>query len=347
MTVLSSCPTGGSVQYANPGNAPERQHLEETSDFGDLCDSSQNPVDVTVQHFTVKTEKEENHSGFNQDGCQHSAGKHTQLSAEFSMDDREHQLWSSIMEINQIDAGFPDFSSMVDEYSNTFPEHADHNVVSNESKSNASVSQSSTQRQCNGIYNGDFQKDVAPSSVFQGRAQGGLLQQERQREQHIFQQRNSLQVANLRQPSENSESSTATEKPQSQNTFTSGSYQTSTQQKTQSGTARGYVCSLCGKTYSFLHQFKMHQHDHKRKRAFWCAVCGKTFQCSSHLSIHHRTHTGEKPYSCTQCGKRFTQQSSLRVHQRAHSGERPYSCTQCGKTFILMHHLKRHRIVHS
>uniref|UniRef100_A0A667YEW0 C2H2-type domain-containing protein n=1 Tax=Myripristis murdjan TaxID=586833 RepID=A0A667YEW0_9TELE len=116
---------------------------------------------------------------------------------------------------------------------------------------------------------------------------------------------------------------------------------------TNSGTARCYVCAQCGKTFGRLHQFKLHQQSHKRKRAFWCTVCGKSFQCSSHLSIHHRTHTGEKPYGCGQCGKRFTQQSSLRVHQRTHSGERPYSCSQCGKTFILMHHLKRHRIIHT
>uniref|UniRef100_A0A8C9ZZB9 C2H2-type domain-containing protein n=1 Tax=Sander lucioperca TaxID=283035 RepID=A0A8C9ZZB9_SANLU len=101
------------------------------------------------------------------------------------------------------------------------------------------------------------------------------------------------------------------------------------------------------KTFGRLHQFKLHQQSHKRKRAFWCTVCGKSFQCSSHLSIHHRTHTGEKPYGCGQCGKRFTQQSSLRVHQRTHSGERPYSCSLCGKSFILMHHLKRHRIIHT
>uniref|UniRef100_A0A673AAS8 C2H2-type domain-containing protein n=1 Tax=Sphaeramia orbicularis TaxID=375764 RepID=A0A673AAS8_9TELE len=72
---------------------------------------------------------------------------------------------------------------------------------------------------------------------------------------------------------------------------------------------RDFTCSVCDNR---LHQFKLHQQSHKRKRAFWCTVCGKSFQCSSHLSIHHRTHTGEKPYGCGQCGKRFTQQSSLR-----------------------------------
>uniref|UniRef100_A0A671VH47 C2H2-type domain-containing protein n=1 Tax=Sparus aurata TaxID=8175 RepID=A0A671VH47_SPAAU len=132
----------------------------------------------------------------------------------------------------------------------------------------------------------------------------------------------------LREPDDLPErETTAGERPavtSSHNTFTTGSYAS---HRPLSGMARGYVCSQCGKTFSRLHQFKLHQQSHKRKRAFWCTVCGKNFQCSSHLSIHHRTHTGEKPYGCGQCGKRFTQQSSLRVHQRTHSGERPYSCS--------------------
>uniref|UniRef100_A0A3P9MUR5 C2H2-type domain-containing protein n=1 Tax=Poecilia reticulata TaxID=8081 RepID=A0A3P9MUR5_POERE len=96
------------------------------------------------------------------------------------------------------------------------------------------------------------------------------------------------------------------------NPFTTSCFYTHAPQKPVS---RGYACSQCGKSFSRLHQFKLHQQSHRRKRTFWCSVCGKSFQCSSHLSIHHRTHTGEKPYGCGQCGKRFTQQSSLRVHQ--------------------------------
>ncbi|XP_040910541.1 zinc finger protein interacting with ribonucleoprotein K-like isoform X2 [Toxotes jaculatrix] len=308
-----------------------------------------NPGHISGLHFTVKTEKEENRSGFSQDGCQHSVGKQTQLAADFAMDERENQLWSSIIEGNDIDAGFPDFSSVVEEYSNTFPDHSDTHMVSNTSKS-TSVQQPSSQRACNGIYNSECQKDVPQSSSFQTRPQDALSQEDRQKEQ-MYSQRNTSHVTHLRQSDEHPERDTAAgDRPvvtHSHNTFTPSSYHTHTSHKPFSGAARGYVCSQCGKTFGRLHQFKLHQQSHKRKRAFWCAVCGKSFQCSSHLSIHHRTHTGEKPYGCGQCGKRFTQQSSLRVHQRTHSGERPYSCSQCGKTFILMHHLKRHRIIHT
>ncbi|KAM9349543.1 uncharacterized protein ABDE67_009271 [Symphorus nematophorus] len=360
----SAVPIGPALQYPNPAaNAPESQQLEEnpqlnhsdvtrpkTSEFGDLYTSGQLAGDISGLQFTVKTEKEENRSGFSQDRCQHSGGKQTQLTADFSMDERENQLWSSIIEGNDIDAGFPDFSSVVEEYSNTFPDHSDPQVVSNATKQ-ASVQQLSSQRPCNGIYNSEYQKDAPQSSSFQPRPQSAQSQQDRQKEQ-TYSQRNPSHVAHLRQPDEHAEREAAVsgDRPvitSSHNTFTPGSFPSHAPHRPPSGITRGYVCSQCGKTFGRLHQFKLHQQSHKRKRAFWCTVCGKNFQCSSHLSIHHRTHTGEKPYGCGQCGKRFTQQSSLRVHQRTHSGERPYSCSLCGKTFILMHHLKRHRIIHT
>uniref|UniRef100_A0A3B3YUB9 C2H2-type domain-containing protein n=1 Tax=Poecilia mexicana TaxID=48701 RepID=A0A3B3YUB9_9TELE len=243
-----------------------------------------------------------------------------------------HQLWSSLIEGNEIDAGFPDFSSVVEEYSSSFSEHSDAtNMASNTSKSPG------VQEPCNGVYGGEYQKD-AQLSHFQPRAQ------DKQKEQ-LFLQRSGSQLGPPQEERQREagaeDGANATQPP---NAFTTSCFYTHAPQKPIS---RGYACSQCGKSFSRLHQFKLHQQSHRRKRTFWCSVCGKSFQCSSHLSIHHRTHTGEKPYGCGQCGKRFTQQSSLRVHQRTHSGERPYSCSQCGKSFIMMHHLKRHRIIHT
>lgn len=352
----SAGPIGPVAQYPNPANVPENQQLEEdrrsevvrqkASEFGDLFNSGQLAGDISGLQFTVKTEKEEERPGFGQDRCQHSAGKQAQLAADFSMDERENQLWSSIIEGDDIDASFPDFSSVVEEYSSTFSDHSEAHVVSNATKP-AGVQQLSSQRPCNGIYSSEYQKDAPQSSGFQPRPQGAPPQPDRQKEQ-IYPQRNPSHVSHLQQPEEQPEREPAAgDRPvvtPSHNSFTAGGFHS---HKPLSGVSRGYVCSQCGKTFGRLHQFKLHQQSHKRKRAFWCTVCGKNFQCSSHLSIHHRTHTGEKPYGCGQCGKRFTQQSSLRVHQRTHSGERPYSCSLCGKTFILMHHLKRHRIIHT
>lgn len=230
------------------------------------------------------------------------------------MDEQSSHLWSSIIDENDIESGFPEFSSVVDEYSNAYSE------TEVASKSN-NVQQVQSQRACNGLYNNEYQKtqtDNFPISLLQ----------DGQREVN---DRPSQSSSNLYAP----------------NSSSNIHHHNNLQNKTLSGQLRSYVCMQCGKAFGRLHQFKLHQQCHKRKRAFWCAFCGKGFQCSSHLSIHHRTHTGEKPYVCGQCGKRFTQQSSLRVHQRTHSGERPYSCSQCGKSFILMHHLKRHRVIHT
>ncbi|XP_068604912.1 zinc finger protein 91-like [Brachionichthys hirsutus] len=343
------------LRYPSAADAPETRRLVENchSDgarrrnpaFGGLYNSVQLAGDIASLQFTVKTEKGEDRSGFGQDRCQHGAGKQTQLPPDFAMNERENQLWSSIIEGDDIDAGFPDFSSVVEEYSNTFPDPSDAHMTSSAAKS-AGAQQLTPQRACNGIYGGEFQKEVPPSSSFQPRGteslHGGPKEQ-------MFLQRHPPHAAHLRQ-SHGDRDAAAEDGPITtppHNALTPGGFAPHAAHKPPPGTARCYVCSLCGKTFGRLHQFKLHQQSHKRKRAFWCTVCGKNFQCSSHLSIHHRTHTGEKPYGCGQCGKRFTQQSSLRVHQRTHSGERPYSCSLCGKTFILMHHLKRHRIIHT
>ncbi|KAM4729136.1 uncharacterized protein FYW61_011900 [Anableps anableps] len=333
----SSVAIGNAVQYP----AQESQQVahsdvtrHKSAEFSGPFNSGQQPVDLSSLQFTVKTEKEEDQRSFRQDGCLHRVGKQTPAAVDYPVDERESQLWSSIIEGSEIDTGFPDFSSVVEEYSSSFSEHSDAtNMASNTSKSPG------VQEQCNGIYGGEYQKD-AQLSHFQPRAPAALPQQ-----------RSSSHAAQLGQPQEEPEREEGAEDApnvtQPANAFTTSCFYPHPPQKPITPASRGYSCSQCGKSFNRLHQFKLHQQSHKRKRTFWCSVCGKSFQCSSHLSIHHRTHTGEKPYGCGQCGKRFTQQSSLRVHQRTHSGERPYSCSQCGKSFILMHHLKRHRIIHT
>ncbi|KAM9719848.1 uncharacterized protein ACNS7B_020503 [Menidia menidia] len=315
---ISDSSRGAALQYHGaPGSRllhPQAARQQKASDF-----AVPYAADLNGLQFAIKTEKEEDGRGFRLDGCQHPAGKQPPAAAaDFCVDERESQLWSSIMEGGDIDAGFPDFSSVVEEYSSAFSEHPDANAAPN----------AGAPRPCNGVYGGEYQKEAPQLSGFQP---------EKQKEP-VYPPRG----APHGQP-EGGMDGGGGERP------AAGFPPPPQQQRVAGGAAArgGHACSQCGKCFSRLHQFKLHQQSHKRKRAFWCSVCGKNFQCSSHLSIHHRTHTGEKPYGCGQCGKRFTQQSSLRVHQRTHSGERPYSCPQCGKTFILMHHLKRHRIIHT
>ncbi|KAM6948668.1 uncharacterized protein FYW47_016615 [Aplochiton taeniatus] len=300
--------------------------------------------------LVIKAEKEEKHSGFSPHECQHSAAKQGDLATEFTMDEGESQLWSSIIAGNDIDTGFPDFSCVVDQFSQTFTGHSDKKTISAPTEV-PGVPKESSQRPCIGMHNNEYQKDMGSNiSTFASRTQADYPQQDQHNDQ-LGPERNVNDSNSKLQHRYAERIVTVAERPtgpQSHNTIASNDIRlTMPQTKNHFGTTRAYICPQCGKSFSRLPYLKIHQQSHKRKRPFWCTVCGKTFQCSSHLSTHYRTHTGEKPYGCVTCGKRFTQQSSLRVHQRTHSGERPYSCSQCGKTFILMHHLKRHRIIHN
>lgn len=297
---------------------------QKRSEFADSYVSAQRAGDLSGLQTTVKTEKDDR-SGYGQDGCHRGSGKHSQL-PDFSLEERDNHLWSSLIEGSDIDSAFPDFSSVVDEYSNTYPEPSD--AVPTGGKASGGQ-----QRACNGEYPKD-----PHSSHFQPRLPAPLPHQGRRRDQ-------TYALRNASWHGEHPER--GPDAGGGQPHALAAGYHPPPHPRPPPGATRCYICSLCGKSFARLHQFKLHQQSHKRKRAFWCMVCGKSFQCSSHLSTHHRTHTGEKPYGCGQCGKRFTQQSSLRVHQRTHSGERPYSCAQCGKTFILLHHLKRHRVIHT
>ncbi|XP_064783281.1 zinc finger protein 143-like isoform X2 [Oncorhynchus masou masou] len=93
------------------------------------------------------------------------------------------------------------------------------------------------------------------------------------------------------------------------------------------GKEKRFLCSFCGKAFSFPQQVEIHQMMHTGEKPFGCHLCRASFSHSSKLKRHQRVHTGEKPYSCPQCDKRFSHQHHLKRHQKVHMRERPFACT--------------------
>nr|XP_046181914.1 zinc finger protein 205-like isoform X3 [Oncorhynchus gorbuscha] len=82
-----------------------------------------------------------------------------------------------------------------------------------------------------------------------------------------------------------------------------------------------FLCSFCGKAFSFPKQVEIHQRIHTGEKPFGCHLCRARFSRSTHLKRHQRVHTGEKPYSCPQCEKRFSHQHNMKVHLKVHTGK--------------------------
>uniref|UniRef100_A0A4W5KYR2 C2H2-type domain-containing protein n=1 Tax=Hucho hucho TaxID=62062 RepID=A0A4W5KYR2_9TELE len=76
------------------------------------------------------------------------------------------------------------------------------------------------------------------------------------------------------------------------------------------GKEKHFLCSLCGKAFSFPKQVEIHQRMHMEENLFGCHLCQASFSHSSKLKRHH---TDEKPYSCPQCEKRFSHQQQLKM----------------------------------
>ncbi|KAI1903139.1 hypothetical protein AGOR_G00024130 [Albula goreensis] len=142
---------------------------------------------------------------------------------------------------------------------------------------------------------------------------------------------------------------------------------------------KSYNCTHCGRTFTTLTNFIVHQQIHrgegKEERPYCCSQCGKRFYREGSLKKHQQTHTGGLSHHCSQCKKSFTRKSALLSHQNTHKREKPCyllkqgggfapksnsdeeihmlsrdkvnSHSQCGEKFCTENSLKRHSQSHS
>ncbi|KAM9399591.1 uncharacterized protein ACWYII_031695 isoform 1-T2 [Salvelinus alpinus] len=92
-----------------------------------------------------------------------------------------------------------------------------------------------------------------------------------------------------------------------------------------------FLCSFCGKAFSFPKQVEIHQRMHTGEKPFSCHLCQASFSDSSNLKRHQRMHTGEKPFGCHLCQASFSHSFNLKRHQRVHTGEKSYSFPSVGR----------------
>lgn len=85
-----------------------------------------------------------------------------------------------------------------------------------------------------------------------------------------------------------------------------------------------HECTICGKMWRTMSEFKSHVATHSDERPFICEICGQAYKHKAALDIHVGMHNGINPFSCPFCNKAFTQKGALQRHLPIHTGEAPF-----------------------
>ncbi|XP_021924188.1 zinc finger protein 23-like isoform X2 [Zootermopsis nevadensis] len=108
-----------------------------------------------------------------------------------------------------------------------------------------------------------------------------------------------------------------------------------------------HECTICGKMWRTMSEFKSHVATHSDERPFICEICGQAYKHKAALDIHVGMHNGINPFSCPFCNKAFTQKGALQRHLPIHTGEAPFQCELCGKRFVHHTSFNMHTLAHT
>ncbi|CAG2166690.1 unnamed protein product [Oppiella nova] len=114
-----------------------------------------------------------------------------------------------------------------------------------------------------------------------------------------------------------------------------------------------YRCDVCGKEFTHLSQYKLHEpiHNDELKHPCEWPGCEERFSSKANLLNHMDNHSGELKYQCSWpgCHRKFVTRSSLNSHQLRHKKPDKYPCQWpgCGQQLATSSALARHMSAHT
>lgn len=111
---------------------------------------------------------------------------------------------------------------------------------------------------------------------------------------------------------------------------------------------RPFRCAICGKSFKYNYNLKMHRLIHQKMDSdslYGCSKCKYRGRTKSNLKAHYiRRHTDEYKFACEHCGKRFKIEWDLKFHLKTHDGAQ-HMCDICGRFYTSNYSLYKHKKV--